>query len=252
MEINLLVVAVGNSRLHVGVFVAGELKFVRHLARAQQQDWPAQLASVWAEIQGESNAEVVGCSVVPSLTPVVESAIKQSTGQAVRWVGKEIALPRPITTQRPDKTGVDRALVTAAAYEQLGKACVVVDAGTCVTINLCNNAGALVGGAIAPGAATMLAAMHDHAPELPLLSYAAPTSTFGADTEDAMQHGVTHAIRGLVQTMAERWAEEMGAWPEVIATGGDAAALFDGWEIVHAISPDLLMYGIALAYNRDE
>jgi len=36
----------------------------------------------------------------------------------------------------------------------------------------------------------------------------------------------------------------------VIATGGDAHALFDNWEIVHAVSDDLLLYGIALAYTN--
>lgn len=50
--------------------------------------------------------------------------------------------------------------------------------------------------------------------------------------------------------MAERWAEQMGTWPEVIATGGDAAALFTDWEIVHAISPDLLMMASRLAYTE--
>ena len=28
----------------------------------------------------------------------------------------------------------------------------------------------------------------------------------------------------------------------------DAPALFDGWELIHAIAPDLTLYGIALAY----
>ena len=35
-----------------------------------------------------------------------------------------------VLTEHPDQTGVDRVLTMAAAYEQLGKACVVVDAGT--------------------------------------------------------------------------------------------------------------------------
>ena len=31
---------------------------------------------------------------------------------------------------------------------------------------------------------------------------------------------------------------------------GDAVTLFDGWELIHAISPDLTLYGIALAYTN--
>lgn len=249
MDINLLVIGVGNSRLHAAAFVAGELKHVRHLSRAQQSDWPALLAEIWNEVKDQPGAEVAACGVVPELVDVVSAAVRDATsGQDVEWVGADIDLPIVVTTREPKKTGVDRALVTAAAYEQLGKACVVVDAGTCLTVNLCNNEGAFVGGAIMPGVSLMIEAMHSRTAQLPAVTYGAPESSFGADTVDAINHGITGSIRGLVQSMAERWAEEMGTWPEVIATGGDAAALFEGWEIVHAISPDLLMYGVALAY----
>lgn len=251
MEINLLVIGVGNSRLHVAAFAGGELKRVRHLAHAQRADWPSLLADVWAEVGDAGTAEVAGCCVVPGLLAPVGDAVKAATGQDVQWVGTDIELPIPVTTKEPKKTGVDRVLVTAAAYEQLGKACVVVDAGTALTVNLCNNEGALVGGAIAPGAATMLESMSSRAAQLPDATFVAPETEYGVDTIDAMRHGVVGALRGLVQSMAERWAEKMGTWPEVIATGGDAAAIFDGWEVVHAISPDLLMYGIALAYTND-
>lgn len=248
MDINLLVVGVGNSRLHVGAFVSGELKHVRHFPVHTPGDWPEMLRGVWAELSEQRDADVVGASVVPDLNDRVEHAVQEATGKSIQWVGSDIDLPIPLATAEPKKTGVDRALVTAAAYEQLGKACVVVDAGTAVTINLCNNSGTLVGGAIAPGATTMLRSLHEKTARLPNIAYEAPTTDYGADTIDAMRHGVTHAIRGLVQTMAERWAEQQGVWPEVIATGGDAHALFDGWEVVHAVSPDLLLYGIALAY----
>jgi type III pantothenate kinase len=253
MDINLLVVGVGNSRLHLGAFVGAELKRVKHIALAQKADWPTLLTEIWSEFGESPDAEVAGCCVVPDLLGPVSEAIRKATGEDVQWVGTDIAVPITITTDEPQKTGVDRALVTAAAFEQLGKACVVVDAGTALTVNLCNNAGALVGGAIAPGATAMLDAMSERGALLPSsVTFAVPDSLYGKDTVDAMRHGVTGALRGLVQSMAERWAEEMGTWPEVIATGGDAAALFDGWEIVHAISPDLLMYGIALAYAEHQ
>lgn len=250
MDINLMVIAVGNSRLHMGAFVAGELKHVRRLSRASHHDWPGQLAEVWSELAGASGAEVAGCCVVPGLLEQVEAVVKTATGQPVQWVGDEIELPISVLTKEPEKTGVDRVLVTAAAYEQLGKACVVVDAGTALTVNLCNDKGQLVGGAIAPGVGMMLGAMHEKTGQLPPIAFSAPTNDYGTDTVESMRHGVTHALRGLVQTMAERWAEASGTWPEVIATGGDAAALFEGWEIVHAVSPDLLLYGIALAYTE--
>ena len=52
----------------------------------------------------------------------------------------------------------------------------------------------------------------------------------------------------MVKELVERYATEFGQWPELIATGGDAESLFGGWALVHAVAPDLTLYGIALAY----
>ena len=252
MDINLLVLAIGNTRLHAAAIVAGEMRHVRHLPADVPEDWSAMIGEIWrAELADAPEPAVVACSVVPSSNAMLDKAVADATdGESIEWVGVDVDLPIVVTTDEPLKTGVDRVLVTAAAYEQLGKACVVVDAGTAVTVNLCNNEGALVGGAIAPGAMTMLDALHAKTSALPSATFEAPTGEWGTNTVDAMRHGALHAIRGLVQAMAERWAEQMGTWPEVIATGGDAHALFDGWEVVHAISPDLLMYGLGLAYTN--
>ncbi len=57
-------------------------------------------------------------------------------------------------------------------------------------------------------------------------------------------------MKWLVREMVENYATDLGRWPEVIATGGDAAALFGGWEVIHAVSPDLTLYGVALAYTE--
>lgn len=251
MDINVLVIGVGNSRVHAGVFVQGELRHVRHLSHEQRDDWVAMIGEIWSEVAHITTADVAGCCVVPELVEPIERAVREATSQEIQWVGSDIRLPITVTTDEPEKTGVDRVLVTAAAFEQLGKACVVVDAGTALTINLCNDKGALVGGAIAPGAGLMLRSLNEHTAKLPAIAYETPTSDYGTNTTDAMQHGVSGAIRGLVQSMAERWAEQTGTWPEVIATGGDARALFTDWEIVHAISDDLLLYGIALAYTEN-
>jgi type III pantothenate kinase len=143
---------------------------------------------------------------------------------------------------------VDRVLNVAAAFEQMQKACIVVDAGTAITLNCCNEAGDFVGGAIAPGATLMLDSLHEHTASLPQVSFQPPTEIFGRSTTEAMRRGVYDAIRGLVKEFAEGYATRLGQWPEVIATGGDAKALFEDWELIHAISPDLTLYGIALAY----
>ena len=252
MEINLLVINVGNSRLAAGAFVAGELKVVRRVSLEDRSACNEAIKTAFEEVKGREDVAVVGASVNPPLIESIEHTITQITGLDVQWVGKQIDLPCKVLTDQPEQTGVDRVLAMAAAYEQLQKACVVVDAGTALTINCCNDSGDFVGGAIAPGATVQLEALHEKTAKLPLPPLTAPEGRIGRNTEQAILHGVFHGLRGLVRETAENFATEVGNWPEIIATGGDATVLFEGWELIHAISPDLTLYGIALSYANHQ
>jgi len=246
-----MVLSVGNTRLSVGVFVGGELQYSTRIPHAQRGEWQARLKEAWSRIEDADQPAVAGVSVNPPLIEPLEHAVAQACGAKVEWVGRDIDLPSKVLTEQPEQTGVDRVLNVAAAYEQMGKACVVVDAGTAVTIDCCNDAGEFLGGAIAPGAAVQLAALHEKTAKLPLVQLAKPTGgAFGKTTEAAIRDGVYHGIRGMVKELVENYATELGNWPDIIATGGDAPVLFEGWELIHAIAPDLTLYGIALAYTN--
>lgn len=248
MDINVMVVNVGNSRIAMGIFSAGELKQVRRVDLEDRANLPGIVKDLWKEIAGGEQPAVAGASVNPPQFEALEHIFEEATGQKIQWVGKEIDLPMEVLTSNPQQTGVDRVLGAAAAFEQMQKACVVVDAGTAITVNLCNDKGQFLGGAIAPGVRMQLDAMHQQTAKLPEVKFRAPAEAVGKDTEEAMLHGVYHGIRGMVKELTENYATELGFWPDIIATGGDAQALFGGWELVHAVSPDLTLYGIALAY----
>ena len=250
MEINLLALNAGNSRLAIGVFEAGELTHVTRLSHERRGEWAEALRTAWKHIESRDNATVVGASVNPGVLESLEQVVNETTGQKIQWIGRQIDLPIEVLTDQPGETGVDRILNIAAAYEQMGKACAVVDAGTAITIDLCNDAGEFLGGAIAPGASMMLSALHEKTAKLPLVELEAPTGLYGRDTTGAICHGVFHGIRGMVKEVIENYATALGAWPDLIATGGDAVKLFEGWELIHAIAPDLTLYGIALAYTN--
>lgn len=253
MEINLLVLDAGHSRLKVGVFEAGELTYVRRIGVEQRADWQGTIETARQRLAGFAGAEVAGVSSNPLLIEAVEAATLAATGQRVQWIGigRDIDLPIQVKTQRPQQTGVDRVLNVAAAYDQLGKSCCVVDAGSAVTVDFCDDAGAFVGGVIAPGAAAQLRALREVAPHLPEAKLTAITDAFGTDTASAINAGVFHGIRGLVRAVVEQFAMTSDHWPDVIATGGDATVLFGDdprGGLIHAVSPDLMFYGIAHAY----
>lgn len=250
MDIHLLVINVGNSRLALGTFSAGQLEHVQRIDNAQRADWEGAIRQAWERISTQPGATIVGATVNPPLIEAVEHAVMQATNQPMEWVGRQIELPIKVLTEAPDQTGVDRVLNIAAAYEQMQKACVVVDAGTAITIDCCNDAGQFLGGAIAPGASVMLDALHERTAKLPKLPLEVPDKALGRSTSAAIQSGVYYGIRGMVKELVEAYATELGNWPDIIATGGDAPKLFEGWELIHAIAPDLTLYGIALAYTE--
>jgi type III pantothenate kinase len=90
-----------------------------------------------------------------------------------------------------------------------------------------------------------LRAMHEHTAALPSISYREPDAgSFGKNTEQAMLQGVHVGLQGLVWKLVEQYAMQYGAFPVVLATGGDAATLFCKDELVNAIVPDLTLHGI--------
>ncbi len=250
MDINLIVMNVGNTRLAMGVFAAGELKHVHRVPLNNPSECTAAIADAWKHLSAAPSAAIVAASVNPSQLEHVEHLVHQQTGRDVLWIGRDVELPVKVLTSNPAETGVDRVLNIAAAYEQIGKPCVVVDAGTAITIDCCNEMGDFVGGAIAPGVTMMIDALHEKTAKLPRIEFARPDEPFGTSTAGAIRQGIFHGIRGMVKELVENYATALGMWPDLIATGGDAAQLFDGWELVHAIAPDLTLYGIALAYTE--
>lgn len=250
MDINVLALNLGNTRLAIGPFVEGKLYQVQRVRNDRTDQWNAVIGQVWTNIAGRPGACVVAASVNPTMDLAVEQIVAQATGKSVLWIGKEIPLPIRVLTEEPEQTGVDRVLSVAAAFEQMQKPCAVVDAGTAITVNCCNAQGDFLGGAIFPGLGLMLDSLHRRTAKLPKVDFEIPQGTFGRTTTEAILHGVYHGIRGMVKELIERYATELGAWPDLIATGGDAEALFGGWELVHAVAPDLTLYGIGLAYTQ--
>jgi pantothenate kinase type III len=61
--------------------------------------------------------------------------------------------------------------------------------------------------------------------------------------------GVRNAAIGLVRYTVETFALAYEAYPQIIATGGDALSLFADDEIVEHVVPDLQMVGIAEAFR---
>jgi type III pantothenate kinase len=245
---NLIAISVGNTRTAIGTFVAGELEGSQRIVNDEHGSIVEHIVSAWSHMAQRENAVMVLASVNDAVADRIASALEDQLSTDVYRVGSDLPVPIGQRLDPETITGVDRLLNAAAAYDRLKQACIVVDAGTAVTVDFVDGEGTFHGGAIAPGARMQLRALHEHTAALPEIDFTAPEGdAFGRSTRQAMLQGVFHGIRGMVWKLAEQYAEQYGAYPQIIATGGDAELLFRDDQLVDRIVPDLTLLGIAAA-----
>jgi len=240
-------VHIGNTRTRVALLRGRQVLDGQAMDNADE----AALATAVLERFRRENADaVVIADVNKPLADRLEVALHHGgleVGEVYR-VGRDLDVPIVNTLEDDSTVGQDRLLSSLGAYSRAGQACVVVDAGTAVTVDLIDGQGIFQGGAIAPGLNMMLRAMHEQTAALPMLKFTPPDASrgeVGKDTSHAMTLGVRAAVQGMVRLLAERYAELQGGYPQIVATGGDAISLFENDEVVETIVPDLAMIGLA-------
>ena len=245
---NLIAVNIGNSRAQVGRFIDGELNSSEHVENNRLPSAVQLVVQWWEEIAHLPHPAILLASANDPVANRLAAMLADQLSVEMFRVGEDVPVPIGRQLDPETITGVDRLLNAAAAYDRIQQACVVIDAGTAVTVDFVDGDGTFHGGAIAPGAAIQLQALHEKTASLPDLRFTAPDDeAFGRSTAQAMLKGVYHGIRGMVQRLIERYAEAYGAYPQVIATGGDAKVLFETEDLVDQIVPDLTLLGIAAA-----
>jgi len=72
----------------------------------------------------------------------------------------------------------------------------------------------------------------------------------GKNTIDAMQSGIYWGYIGLIEGTLKRIADEMGATPKVIATGGLAPLFETGTQMIKNVDQELTMKGLVQIHNQ--
>lgn len=250
MSVNLLAIDVGNSRTHLGCFQDGKLTTLRHLHNLVVKDIAAVAKELYAPIQDAEDAAIYLASVNDPVAAKVGMEIQQALGKAPLRMESDV--PVPIGRQLDPETivGEDRLLNAAAAWDKYKAACIVISAGTAMTVDFVDGVGVFHGGAILTGANMMLAALHERTAQLPAVTLVRPEEAIGRNTTAAILSGVYHGLRGAARELAEKYAEYYQAYPKIVATGGDAELLFKGYDLIDAIVPELTLLGMAVAHRQ--
>lgn len=137
--------------------------------------------------------------------------------------------------ETPAKLGSDRWAAIIAAWHIKHAPCVVVNAGTAVTVDAVSihaeNAGIFLGGMILPGLNLMQQSLGIATAQLPEKTEDSHTKNpqesniFATNTVDAIYAGALHAILGAINLMALELHRHSDTMPHIIISGGNAAII---------------------------
>ncbi|HEX8975305.1 MAG TPA: type III pantothenate kinase [Solirubrobacteraceae bacterium] len=255
----LLVVDVGNTQTHFGVFPTGAIEISEHwrfatVRESTSDELGAALSNLLA-LRG-LHFEDIDASIVSSTVPQLS---EQWTAMASRYlmhtmlvVGPSLRTGMPIRMDNPREVGADRLVNAVAAYARVRDACVVVDFGTAITYDVVSSAGEYLGGIITPGAEISIDALYERAAKLPKVELAEPRSLIGKSTVDAIRSGIVFGFAAQVDGIVHRLRDELGPDTKVLATGGLAGALVPAvHETIDEVDDLLTLTGLRLIWERN-
>ncbi len=163
-------------------------------------------------------------------------------------------LPIKFDYKTPATLGADRIADACGAWAlHKGEASLVIDAGTCITVDFVDGSGVYHGGAIMPGLKMSLQALNTFTAKLPLVDIdnVKRAPVLGRSTEESILAGTLGATMLALAGYVALYREKAPRL-HVLLTGGDAQRLVDagatGWELV----PQLTLTGLNEIMNYDK
>ena len=258
-EGRLLVVDVGNTQTHFGIYDAAleEISESWRFATVREStsdELGVALRGLLA-LRGLDLGDV-GNSIVSSTVPQLSDQWLEMASKYLDHemlvIGSQIKTGMAIRTDNPREVGADRLVNAVAAYDRVQGTCVVVDFGTAITYDAVSADGEYLGGIITPGVEISLDALTERAAKLGKVEFAEPRGLIGKSTVEAIRSGVAYGFAGQVEGIVRRLREELGASTRVIATGGFSTSMLPFIRhTIDEIDDMLTLRGLRLIWERN-
>lgn len=240
---NTLLLDIGNSRLKWGLLGDAGMDEMSHIDLQQiEQHGVAVLREQLPEkFDAAIASNVAGHDIAAVLSAIGDIQYVQATSPAFGIT---------IGYSNPQQLGVDRWVAMIGAHTSTDSACLVVDAGTAITLDALDPQGMHLGGQIMPGIRLMAEALGSSTSDLPNIESSDLQGTsgaamFAASTTAAISQGILGAILGAVERslQALRKSHENA---EIFLTGGDAATIQRYLQQESVLRPHLVLEGLAI------
>ncbi len=245
---NNIAIDIGNTRTKAALFIKGEL--------AHSAVWEHPSVEATEKLAYNQNIQ----NAILSSTANVPPSFEQYLRERYRYIRLETETPLPITIiyKTPHTLGKDRiAAVAGASYLFPNENALVIDAGTCITMDMVTANGEFIGGNISPGVEMRLKAMHHFTAKLPLVKRRkeseqttnnqfpnSPVPQFlGDSTETAIRNGAELGALLEVTSFMEKCRRRFKPL-QVVFTGGDTDFFVKNIKTKIFANPNLILIGL--------
>lgn len=246
---NILAIDAGNTRIKWGYAAVGGSGGCADASGWAQHGWlaTADAAQLSTALKGLPAPERIVVSNVAG--PGVRDAIARSVmawGVTPQWVaGQESQCGVKSGYADPAQLGPDRWAGLIAAWKLFGRegrACVVVNAGTTMTVDALSGDGVFLGGVIVPGIDLMRGALD--AGTAQLRRQPGAFHYFPDNTADAIMSGAIDALAGAIDRMRSHMAETGQGSPLIVLSGGAAPVIQPRLNVDAALVDNLVLEGL--------
>ena len=233
----------GNSSLKAQLRDRGRVQ--ASFACVYAADWPRRLGH-WLQATAASHC-YLSSVLDPQRQAQLDDCLAARFGRAVTRFRSEPRGGGVINGYRqPERLGVDRWLALIGAAGLVDGDCVVIDAGSAITLDLLRGDGQHLGGAILPGINTsrerfrqIFSHIDFSDPEI------TATDEPGCSTEAAIQIDYPRDSIERLRELVTRWIQHLDRDASVLLAGGDAPRVQGELEQSARIVPDLVFLGMS-------
>jgi len=257
----ILVIDVGNTHTVLGVYEQQRLQkhFRLHTDPHRTEDeYTVMIRGLLQELPQLTNfSGAIVASVVPPVTPLFESILKDRFSVEPIVVGPGTKTGISIRYDSPRDVGADRIVNSVAGFARYAQTqngpygVIIVDFGTATTFDVVSPKAEYLGGAIAPGVLTATEALFGRTAKLPRIDIKQPKSAIGTNTTESMQAGIFYGYAALVDGIVKQMMSELSFTPYVLSTGGLAVLFANQCKTIHATDPFLTLEGLRLIYEQN-
>lgn len=238
----------GNSQIKAQYLESGRLR--ASFACAYKTGWSSRLAN-WLLAHPCMRAYL--CSVLDSTRQAeLDTCLADRFGSGVaRFRSETHALGVTNGYDDPGRLGADRWMALLAAAAMVDTDCIVIDAGSAITVDLLRADGQHLGGAILPGFNTSIETFRRIFSHVDFNHGAiGETDLPGCSTETAIRIDYKLTSIETLPALVNRWMQIFDNEAELLLAGGDAARVQSLLDSTGRLVPDLVFRGMLRLIQR--